>query len=223
MTAPPEQQTWAGVVSGGGASGGQAGPGQAAPVLDRPPARERSLSQGEKRKQENQFQQRKPRKVAYGSSKVNIEEDGEAAPLDYYIGNTNPKASESIIEKVLIKCAAGLEGAPVLKVLEVKLLTKGENPRTKCWKITVPFKFKGIMEMDQLYHAGWTHRKFFNPRVSKQNNAKQPRVDDPIEQMAQEELEQSKQQPGQEQGAVGDERLTSDMVPDMEVGGSDTQ
>ena len=88
---------------------------------------------------------------------------------------------------MLIQCAAGLEGSPVFKVLGVKLLTRGDNPRTKCWKITVPFKFKEIMEKDELYHAGWTHRKFYNPKVSSKNDSKHPRIDDPIERMAMEQ------------------------------------
>jgi hypothetical protein len=80
-----------------------------------------------------------------------------------------------------VKCAAGLEGAPALTVVDVKLLTKEENPRSKCWKVTVPYKFKEVMEKDELYHSGWTHRKFFGARNS-QNRQKQPRLDDPIEQ-----------------------------------------
>ena len=143
---------------------------------------------GEKRKHARidqdgyqEVQQRRPRKVAYGSSKVNIQEEGEAAPVEYYIGNTNAKATEEVIKRVLIKCAAGLDGAPGLTVLEVKLLTKEENPRSKCWKVTVPYKFKEVMEKDDLYHAGWTHRKFFGARNGK-GKQKQPRLDDPIEQ-----------------------------------------
>ena len=61
------------------------------------------------------------------------------------------------------------------------LLTKEENPRSKCWKVRVPYKFKEVMEKDELYHAGWTHRKFFGARNSN-SKQKQPRLDDPIEQ-----------------------------------------
>ena len=55
------------------------------------------------------------------------------------------------------------------------------------------------MDKDELYHAGWTHRKFFSPRPNKQNSAKHPRVTDPIEQMAQEEMDQATQHAGHEQ------------------------
>ena len=217
VTSPTAQPSYAAVASGhaghsvgggdhgGAASGGvQTGPGLALP------ARERAMSQGEKRKHESdetqQGNQRRQRKIAYGSSKVTIEENGEAAPLDYYVGNTNPKATESIIEKVLIKCAAGLEGSPVLKVLGVQLLTKGDNPRTKCWKITVPFKFKEIMEKDELYHAGWTHRKFYNPKFSPKNDSKHPRMDDPIEKMALEQAQAEQEQVGGALGAAPDQQ-----------------
>ena len=57
-----------------------------------------------KEEQEKQFQlfltrnqQKKQRKVAYGSSQVNIEEEGSAAPVEYYIGNTTPRATKEII------------------------------------------------------------------------------------------------------------------------------
>ena len=45
------------------------------------------------------------------------------------------------------------------------------------------------MEKDELYHAGWTHRKFYNPKVSSKNDSKHPRIDDPIERMAMEQAQ----------------------------------
>ena len=36
-------------------------------------------------------------------------------------------------------------------VLETELLTLEESPRTNCWRVTVPFKFKTLMEKDELY------------------------------------------------------------------------
>ena len=36
------------------------------------------------------------------------------------------------------------------------------NPRTKCWKVTVPYLFKDIMERDEFYPSGWSHRKWFS-------------------------------------------------------------
>ena len=59
---------------------------------------------------EEEFQQfisrnqlRKQRKVNYGCSEVSIEEEGGAAPVEFYIGNTSPRATKEIIESVLVK------------------------------------------------------------------------------------------------------------------------
>jgi hypothetical protein len=43
----------------------------------------------------------------------------------------------------------------------------------------IPYKFKALMERDEMYPAGWCHRKFFAPRRS-DNPAKQPRKDEGI-------------------------------------------
>ena len=96
-----------------------------------------------------------------------------------------------------MKCAAQL--TKDLQVLEVKCLTNGiENPRTKSWKVRVPYRYKELMEMNELYPypVGWTYRKFFAPRSVNQGagGAKKPRPDDElIGQVLQE----------QQQGVVG--------------------
>ena len=101
-----------------------------------------------------------------------------AAPLEYYIGNTTPAATEEIVESVLMKCAKGIESNTEFKVVKVEQLAKQiENPRNKCWKVLIPYRFKALMERDDMYPAGWCHRKFFAPR---NNPAKQPRKDDAI-------------------------------------------
>ena len=53
---------------------------------------------------------------------MNIEDGGEAAPLDYYIGNTTPRATPDIIKAVLEKCARQL--TKDLQVLDLKCLTR---------------------------------------------------------------------------------------------------
>ena len=60
-----------------------------------------------------------------------------------------------------------------LVVIEAKCLTKDDivNPRTKCWKVTVPHKFREYMEKDSAYPSGWSHRKFFQAR---NNNSRTP-------------------------------------------------
>ena len=134
----------------------------------------------------DQFQKpknRSPRKVAYGKSKVTIE-GAEAAPVEFYIGNTNPRATPDIISKVLKKCALDLPEKVELEITDVKCLNNLQtdpSPRTKCWKITVPYRFKEFMYKDDLYYDGWTHRPFYPPR---QNRAKrhQPDPKDPVAQ-----------------------------------------
>ena len=117
--------------------------------------------------------------MAIGKSTVAVDDGGEAAPLEYYVGNTTPRASPDIIKAVLVKCAAELQNE--LQVIEVTCLTYGlDNPRTKSWKVKVPYKYKELMEKNELYPEGWTYRKFFAPRTSNQGTGatKKPRPDD---------------------------------------------
>lgn len=53
-----------------------------------------------------------------GKSKVTVE-GAEAAPVDIFIGNTNPKATPDIISKVMKQCALDLPEKIELEVLEV--------------------------------------------------------------------------------------------------------
>ena len=123
---------------------------------------------------------RKPRKFANGTSQVKLDDiapAGLAGPVDYYICNTDKRADGDIIKRVLKKCAAPIEGGNDLEVLEVELLNTEENQRTKCWRVSVPFKFKVLMENDELYPPGWKHRRFFGARKRKENQAKKGRVE----------------------------------------------
>ena len=91
----------------------------------------------------------------------------EAAPLDIFIGNTNPLTTPEMIKTVMKNSAAKLPDQPMLEVLEAKCLNNFErdpNPRSKCWKVTVPYAFKELMENDELYPSGWSHRRFFPPK-----------------------------------------------------------
>ena len=79
-----------------------------------------------------------PRKVSYGKSKVTLA-GAEAAPIDIFIGNTNPLATPEMIKTVLANSAQQLPDKLQLAVIEVKCLNNFErdpNPRSKCWKIT---------------------------------------------------------------------------------------
>ena len=80
------------------------------------------------------------------------------------------------------QCALDLPEKIELEVLEVKCLNNLEtdaNPRTRCWKLTVPYRFRELMARDDLYYCGWSHRQFFPPR---QNRAKRHQSDpnDPV-------------------------------------------
>ena len=149
-------------------------------VRERSPAIKRSYNDVVKEASENgnsgEFQQpkgrRQPRKMAYGTNKVEMA-GAEAAPIEVFVGNTNPRATEDIIKKVLLKCADNMTERPELEILEVKLLTNPErdpNPRFKSWKVTVPYSCKSLMEDDSFYPNGWSHRKYFPKRVNHDRN-----------------------------------------------------
>ena len=58
--------------------------------------------------------------------------------------------------------------------------------------MVVPFKFKDLMEKDELYPEGWRHRKFFGGRKISDQKKKQPRLEDPRLKEAEEELEKER-------------------------------
>ena len=164
-------------------------------IRERSPSVKRKNPEDDVKERGTKETTRKPRKVGNGASKIaleDIESEGLAGPVDYYIGNTDKRADGDIIARVLRKCAAQLDGGADLEVLEVELLTSEENPRTKCWKVTVPFKFKNLMENDEMYLPGWKHRKFFGTRKKWTDNTKKSRLEakDQVEAMLRErELE----------------------------------
>ena len=57
-----------------------------------------------------------------------------------------------------------LEDTAGFTVIKAELLTKDVNPRTKCLKVSVPYKYRVLMENNELYPAGWRYRKFFASR-----------------------------------------------------------
>ena len=118
-------------------------------------------------------QPRRPRKTNCGKSTVTL--DGvEAAPVDIFVGNTNPRATEDKIKEVLMLSAGQMPEKPTLVINEVKCLNNLEiepNPRTRCWRITVPYACKDLMLDDNLYPTGWSHRKFFPAKRKSQHGA----------------------------------------------------
>ena len=133
----------------------------------------------------------------HGSSQVEVGDDGVAAPVEFYIGNTTPAANEETVGAVLVKCAKFVNAQTDFKVLKVVQLAKHiENPRTKCWKVVIPYRYKDTMQKDEMYPAGWCHRKFFAPRNSV-NPAKQPRKEEGVVQEVlneQQRLDEAKRQ-----------------------------
>jgi hypothetical protein len=110
---------------------------------------------------------RKPRKTTVGKSNVDLAAMGlaaEAGPVEIYVSNTANTTEKESIMKVLETTASKIEDTAGFKVINAELLTKDLNPRTKCWKVTVPYKFRDLMENDELYPAGWRYRKFFASR-----------------------------------------------------------
>ena len=61
----------------------------------------------------------------------------------------------------------------------------------------MPYKYKELMEKNELYPEGWTYRKFFAPRNANQGAGnKKPRHDDVlVQQVLQEHQQQADQSP----------------------------
>ena len=221
--------TFAAVAGNGGGTVNSGGAGNGG---GQQRGRLRSQGQGQKRDRagtpvgeregEQPFQQvnnRRRRPVNHGSSRVEVEEAGVAAPIEIYVGNTTPAATEEVVKAVLIKCAKALEPQTDFCVVEVVQLAQHiDNPRTKCWKVVIPHKFKDIIEKDELYPSGWCHRKFFAPRSGQP--AKQARKDEAVVQEAIKEQQRLKEAEKQEQEdrsrAVAEENVAKASAPVME-------
>ena len=107
-----------------------------------------------------------------------------------FIANTHPGSTKDLIKEILVECAESEEArTATLEVLEVKCMTNYEkipNPRTLCWKVTVPHREREYMMKDESYPEGWAHRRFFPPKANSNvpllkpsiPAAKQPRISD---------------------------------------------
>ena len=125
---------------------------------------------------------RRRRKANVGRNSITVP-GAEAAPIEIFIGNTNPRATEDLIKQVLVMAMDGMSGKPAdlakedIKVECKNNLTLEPNPRTKCWKVTVPYLFKDIMEKDEFFPSGWSHRKWFSGNGKNASQNKRPRQD----------------------------------------------
>ena len=118
----------------------------------------------------NDAKVRKPRKVAYGKAKVTtLRSDEAVAPYEVFITNTHPGSRPDLIKEILIECSTADSTREALEIIDVKCMTNKEkiiNPRTLCWKVTVPHRERDYMLKDESYPEGWAHRRFFQPRSS---------------------------------------------------------
>ena len=138
----------------------------------------------------NEVKPRRPRKVQYGKARVNTKRSDEAvAPYEIFITNTHPLSTKELIKEILIDCAKDDKTRNVeLDIIDVKCMTNKDkipNPRTLCWKVTVPHREREHMLKDESYPEGWAHRRFFPPKQNTPTpplnpSAKQPRLEENI-------------------------------------------
>ena len=159
--------------------------------------------------------QRKPAAVGTGTS---VEVEGVEMSLQplvqFYVGNTPGKSTDEVTKKVLEKYSepllqdAGLAGP--LQIETVELLTKETNPRTKCWRIVVPHRFKEILEDGSLYPAEWRFRQFFGPSNSERKNrdSRMGSQENRMTDLARRQ-QQTQEESGQQQLLQGGGRITA--------------
>ena len=88
----------------------------------------------------------------------------------------------------MVKCASLVrgDGKPEVELQVDKLKTvcfnpKIENPRTRCWKVTVPHVWKEMLKKDEFYPRGWSHRPFHHGGGRKQlEGNKRPRQEEAV-------------------------------------------
>ena len=131
------------------------------------------------------------RKTEVGTSSVDFSDLGAAAqagPIQFYIGNTFGSSEMETIINVLTKSAQNVDKDVKFEVIDVELLTKEQNPRSKCWKVVVPHHCKAIMERPDMFPPGWRHRRFYGSGGGSSRSHKKQRV------RSSEELEQEVQE-----------------------------
>ena len=113
----------------------------------------------------------------FGTRVVDME-GAEAAPVSFFIGNTNPKSVKESIEKVVLQCAnENSENKLKVEDIEVISVTKVDNPRTRCWKLTVPNMWRETFRDDSFWPMGWSHRPWSNKSLANsRDSAKKQRT-----------------------------------------------
>ena len=126
--------------------------------------------------------------------------------LNFYIGNTSLTVNKKNVSNVLVKCAAELEGNPVLRVLEVEEAGVDlPNRRSKCWKVTVPYGMKSLMENSNIYPIGWSHRRFFE----RSNGNKRTKISNPRDRVLDAEMKEVEEKQASQMTEEEDPRFRS--------------
>ena len=90
-----------------------------------------------------------------------------------YVGNTPGHMEQGTLELFLkdlakpIMAEKELEGDLVIE--QCNLVTKGQNSRTRVWRVVVPDHHMDILKDDRMNPSGWHHREFeghFRPALS---------------------------------------------------------
>ena len=85
--------------------------------------------------------------------------------------------ADALTKKVLERCAEPLLQEKESLVIEsIHCLTKEPDPRTRCWRVVVPHRFKEVMENSLLYPEGWKYREFVGIFRNSATNSKKIRV-----------------------------------------------
>ena len=88
----------------------------------------------------------------------------------------------------------GVDGEESLVIEKVQLLTKEQDPRTRCWRVVVPHRFKALMENSEFYPEGWRYREFVGTFREPSASAKKTRYGDSVVDQVMSEEEQGRTQ-----------------------------
>jgi hypothetical protein len=120
--------------------------------------------------------------VPKGTSTVDLRQYGAlCAPIERYVGKTDPRLTPEIVTEVLKRSAAAVPGGENLEIIDVVQVNGHlEHVRTKAWKVTVPYSSRAIMDNPATYPEGWEHRAYFAPRGERSGEGgKRPRQGEP--------------------------------------------
>ena len=125
----------------------------------------------------------KSRPQAKFGTRVVEMEGAEAAPVSFFIGNTNSKSVKENISKVIMQCAKQTNVNDLQEEdMKIDCVTKVENPRTLCWKLTVPNKYRETFRDDSFWPLGWSHRPWGNRGPGNiKVTTKKPRTESQVE------------------------------------------